>query len=90
MKASNVNSADNVEPTVFFNHSSRGGGRMNGRFGERSGGSGCGRQCPLCIFCGLLGHTVDNCYKKHGYPIGFKGSMSSAAHVNAVTADNCP
>ncbi|XP_019151775.1 PREDICTED: uncharacterized protein LOC109148480 [Ipomoea nil] len=23
---------------------------------------------PKCIFCGMNGHTIDKCYKKHGYP----------------------
>lgn len=27
---------------------------------------------PLCIHCGYKGHTVDKCYKKHDYPIGYK------------------
>lgn len=28
---------------------------------------------PICSFCGLAGHTVDKCYKKHRYPPGWKG-----------------
>ena len=28
---------------------------------------------PLCSYCGFYGHTtVEKCYKKHGYPPGFK------------------
>uniref|UniRef100_A0A1J3ERY3 Retrotransposon Copia-like N-terminal domain-containing protein n=1 Tax=Noccaea caerulescens TaxID=107243 RepID=A0A1J3ERY3_NOCCA len=27
---------------------------------------------PICAHCGYTGHTVDTCYKIHGYPIGFK------------------
>ncbi|KAL5545494.1 hypothetical protein UlMin_005181 [Ulmus minor] len=27
---------------------------------------------PLCTFCGFHGHTIDKCYKKHGYPPVFK------------------
>ena len=27
---------------------------------------------PLCTYCGFYGHTIDKCYKKHGYPPGFK------------------
>lgn len=72
----------------FFNQTARGGVRMNGRFGGRSGGRGCGgRHRPISVFCGLMGHTVDKCYKKYGYPIGYKGSMSSVANVNSVSAD---
>lgn len=27
---------------------------------------------PVCSHCGGLGHIVDRCYKKHGYPPGMK------------------
>ncbi|KAL5561318.1 hypothetical protein UlMin_031065 [Ulmus minor] len=27
---------------------------------------------PFCTHCGMLGHTVDKCYKIHGYPPGYK------------------
>ncbi|KAL5542360.1 hypothetical protein UlMin_010070 [Ulmus minor] len=27
---------------------------------------------PLCTYYEFYGHTVDKCYKKHGYPPGFK------------------
>ena len=27
---------------------------------------------PLCTHCGFLGHTIDKCYKIHGYPLGFR------------------
>uniref|UniRef100_A0A1J3EFZ9 Retrovirus-related Pol polyprotein from transposon TNT 1-94 n=1 Tax=Noccaea caerulescens TaxID=107243 RepID=A0A1J3EFZ9_NOCCA len=27
---------------------------------------------PMCSHCGFSGHTVDKCYKVHGYPPGFK------------------
>ncbi|RVX00083.1 Retrovirus-related Pol polyprotein from transposon RE1 [Vitis vinifera] len=27
---------------------------------------------PLCTHCNILGHTVDRCYKIHGYPPGFR------------------
>ena len=23
---------------------------------------------PVCSYCGTSGHTIDKCYKKHGYP----------------------
>nr|GMC46969.1 uncharacterized protein LOC109149920 [Ipomoea batatas] len=28
---------------------------------------------PICSFCGFTGHTMDKCYKFHGYPPGWKG-----------------
>ena len=30
------------------------------------------RDRPLCTHCGIQGHTVDKCYKLHGYPPGYK------------------
>ena len=27
---------------------------------------------PTCSHCGILGHTVDKCYKFYGYPPGYK------------------
>ncbi|CAN1250015.1 hypothetical protein LINPERPRIM_LOCUS7305 [Linum perenne] len=27
---------------------------------------------PVCSYCGFVGHTVDVCYKKHGFPPGYK------------------
>ncbi|XP_019168106.1 PREDICTED: uncharacterized protein LOC109163845 [Ipomoea nil] len=27
---------------------------------------------PVCTYCGYTGHTHDKCYKKHGYPPGWK------------------
>ena len=35
-----------------------------------SGGKGKDR--PICTHCGKTGHTVDKCYKLHGFPPGFK------------------
>ncbi|KAL5553907.1 hypothetical protein UlMin_041308 [Ulmus minor] len=29
------------------------------------------REKPICTYCGYYGHTVDKCYKKHGYPPSF-------------------
>ena len=26
----------------------------------------------FCIHCGMLGHTIERCFKIHGYPLGFK------------------
>ena len=31
-----------------------------------------GKERLLCTHCGKLGHTVDKCYKLHGFPLGFK------------------
>ena len=34
---------------------------------------------PMCSHCGYYGHTVDKCYKVHGYPPGFKSKRAAAA-----------
>ncbi|CAL9218574.1 unnamed protein product [Arabidopsis halleri] len=36
------------------------------------------QQKVICSHCGYTGHTVDKCYKIHGYPIGFKHKNKSA------------
>ena len=39
----------------------------------------------LSSFCNKTGHTVDTCFKKHGYPPHFqKGSA-----VNNISSDDC-
>ena len=44
-----------------------------------SGGKGKDR--PVCTHCGKAGHTVDKCYKLHGFPLGFKfKNKPSMAH----------
>ncbi|XP_010519642.1 PREDICTED: uncharacterized protein LOC104799038 [Tarenaya hassleriana] len=30
------------------------------------------KQKPLCTHCGMYGHTVNKCYKLHGYPPGYR------------------
>ncbi|XP_010556407.1 PREDICTED: uncharacterized protein LOC104825734 [Tarenaya hassleriana] len=35
------------------------------------------KQRPLCTHCGLYGHTIQKCYKLHGYPPGYKPSGGS-------------
>ena len=30
------------------------------------------KERPLCTHCNMLGYTVDNCYKLHGYPPSYK------------------
>ncbi|XP_075659243.1 uncharacterized protein LOC142629146 [Castanea sativa] len=45
----------------------------NEHLGPNLGNSGGkGKERPTCTFCGKTGHTVDKCYKKHGFPPGFK------------------
>ncbi|GAB4845269.1 hypothetical protein Ancab_040124 [Ancistrocladus abbreviatus] len=34
---------------------------------------------PVCSHCNIPGHTVEQCYKKHGYPPGHKGKFKNAS-----------
>ncbi|XP_019157727.1 PREDICTED: uncharacterized protein LOC109154377 [Ipomoea nil] len=38
---------------------------------KRKFNSSGGRNVPKCTYCGMNGHTVEKCYKKHGYPPGW-------------------
>ncbi|KAL5578248.1 hypothetical protein UlMin_019947 [Ulmus minor] len=38
------------------------------------------RDKPVFTYCGYFGHTVDKCYKKHGYPPGFTPKSQSNSH----------
>ena len=62
----------------------------NEHLGPILGGSGGkGKERPTCIHCGKTGHTVDKCYKKHGFPPGFKfKNKSFMAHQ--VSSDVLP
>ncbi|XP_019171507.1 PREDICTED: uncharacterized protein LOC109167058 [Ipomoea nil] len=40
-------------------------------------GNNGGKNVPKCTFCGMLGHTVEKCYKKHGYPPGWVAGYKS-------------
>ncbi|XP_019179841.1 PREDICTED: uncharacterized protein LOC109175039 [Ipomoea nil] len=56
--------ADNlIAGNVFF--SQTGGGNSGGKKPYPNG-----NKKPLCTYCGFTGHTVEKCYKKHGYPPG--------------------
>ncbi|XP_019171196.1 PREDICTED: uncharacterized protein LOC109166759 [Ipomoea nil] len=58
---------------------------------KRYGNNGSSK--PKCVYCGMTGHTIDKCYKKHGYPPGWvpgyksKMKQQSAAPVMSNTAD---
>ena len=48
-----------------------------------SGGEGKDR--PVCTHCGKTGHTMDKCYKLHGFPLGFmfKNKLAMAHQVSS-------
>lgn len=42
-----------------------------------------------CVYCGMTGHTIDKCYKKHGYPPGWvPGYKSKTKQQNTTSAVN--
>ncbi|XP_058726649.1 uncharacterized protein LOC131598016 [Vicia villosa] len=45
-------------------------GRGSTRGGRFSGGKGRGNR--ICTRCGMTNHTIDTCFKKHGYPPNWK------------------
>ena len=58
--------------------------------GNSSGNANCTkgnnkRERPLCTHCNMLGHTIDKCYKLHGYPPGYKPKGKS--NDNQVSFD---
>ncbi|KAL5547625.1 hypothetical protein UlMin_002856 [Ulmus minor] len=49
------------------------------------------RDRPYCTHCKILGHTMDQCYKIHGYPPGYKfkinNNSNAAAHQVSASDD---
>ncbi|KAL5563330.1 hypothetical protein UlMin_033077 [Ulmus minor] len=43
---------------------------------------------PVCTHCGFFGHTVDKCYKIHGYPPGFKPKGRSGDFSKSQTSSH--
>ena len=43
------------------------------------------KERPLCTHCNMLGHTVDKCYKLHGYPPGYKHKGKPNFNANQVS-----
>jgi len=46
---------------------------------------GRGSISKVCSHCGKTGHTIDTCYRKHGFPPHFKFKYQNH-HQNYVTA----
>jgi hypothetical protein len=45
------------------------------------------KERPQCTHCGLLGHTIDKCYKLHGFPPGYKTrGKTPAANQTSLTS----
>ena len=46
-----------------------------------------GKDRPFCTHCGKLGHTMDKCYKLHGFPPGFKFKNNKNATAHQVSTN---
>ena len=53
-----------------------------GNYGSKGGPK---KERPLCTHCNLLGHTMDKCYKLHGYPPGYKHKAKPNSNANQVS-----
>ncbi|XP_019163157.1 PREDICTED: uncharacterized protein LOC109159482 [Ipomoea nil] len=53
---------------------------------RRNNGSSSGNKAAKCTYCGMTGHTVEKCYKKHGYPPGWVQGFKSKGKQQSVTA----
>uniref|UniRef100_A0A803NFI1 Integrase catalytic domain-containing protein n=1 Tax=Cannabis sativa TaxID=3483 RepID=A0A803NFI1_CANSA len=42
------------------------------------------RNRPFCTHCNILGHTIEKCYKIHGYPPGYNKNKGKEAAVNQI------
>lgn len=38
---------------------------------------------PICSHCGIAGHTIQRCYKLHGYPQGYKSQNNYRGHAQS-------
>uniref|UniRef100_A0A2N9GQ92 Reverse transcriptase Ty1/copia-type domain-containing protein n=1 Tax=Fagus sylvatica TaxID=28930 RepID=A0A2N9GQ92_FAGSY len=58
------------------------------RYGGNRQSIGHKKERPTCTHCGLLGHTVDKCYKLHGFPPGYKtrGKAPAVANQTSLSA----
>jgi len=74
----------------FSGNSSYGKSNMNtsrGRGGRSSGGRGKGIR--VCSFCGKSNHTVDTCFKKHGFPPHYQQeSSNNCSNVSGNEEEN--
>ncbi|XP_055961065.1 uncharacterized protein LOC130015294 [Mercurialis annua] len=85
-----------IEPNVFYAKTQMGNGLLpKPQFGAGHSNTGQkkfynqGPQGLKCTYCGMTNHTVDNCYKKHGYPPDFKSKgKQTQSYANQVESDN--
>ena len=44
------------------------------------------KERPFCTNCNMFGHTIEKCYKLHGYPLGYKPKGKNNASANQVSS----
>ncbi|KAA8543184.1 hypothetical protein F0562_021321 [Nyssa sinensis] len=70
---------------------SGGSGSQNSQNSNSSASKNQKRDRLYCMHCKILGHTVDRCYKIHGYPPGYKfksnNNFNAAAHQVSTSDD---
>lgn len=64
-------------------------GCRGGRTSFGSGRGNGGRNGKICTHRGITGHTVEECYKKHGYPLWHQlHKPSQGANINNSVVEN--
>ena len=68
---SNLGKLDSVNDMAFMvrNDSSK---RFNGNSSNSNGNIFSKKERPFFTHCNFHGHTIEKCYKIHGYPPGYK------------------
>ena len=75
---------DYVESTALSAQSVVGSANLAyGGHPARKGSKNKGKERPVCSHCGITGHTMEKCYKLHGYPPRYraKGKNPKANQV---------
>ncbi|XP_075665968.1 uncharacterized protein LOC142635748 [Castanea sativa] len=70
-----------IESTALATKSSVGAVGFGNTYGNNSGAKGNknkGKERPVCSHCGVTSHTIEKCYKLHGYPPGYKPKGKNA------------
>lgn len=65
-------SGSSYETNLFYVNANQQNKNNNWQNRRITGGLNNSSKRPTCTHCGLIGHTVDKCYKKHGCPPGYK------------------
>ena len=55
------------------------------KYGANKQSIGHKKERPMCTHCGLLGHTMDKCYKLHEFPPGYKTRGKAPAVANQTS-----